>query len=106
MKPIEITLDRPRTLVFDFNAMVAIEEATGEAILAPGFWDRFQEKPKAKILRGLLWACLLKDDPGLTLDQAGQMITFANMGQIIDKIIQAFNVSAGVDVPLPVAQAD
>ena len=88
-RPIPLTLDKPRTLILDFNACVAIEDETGENILAPSFWRRVSPKR----VRAALWGCLLhegKDAP--TLVQVGDFLTehMDRWEEIRDALIKAW----------------
>lgn len=94
---VEILLDRPRHLHFDFNALVALEKATGRNVLADGLVSDAGSgaglKVSAADLRAMLWAGLLRDDPALTLEQAGRLIDVGNMGYVSDKIAEAWAFS-------------
>jgi hypothetical protein len=37
-------------------------------------------------LRALLWACLLDNDPGLTLKKAGELVDGQNMAEVVEAI--------------------
>ena len=81
---VKIDLDKERTLRFDFNAMANYEEATGaNAILMD--WA----KATAKQIRALMWACLLHEDPSLTIEQVGGMLHGGNAKMIGKKIMEA-----------------
>lgn len=86
---VEIVLDRKRVLCFDFNAQCSLEEATGESLLDPEFQKRLMAKPRQRDTRALLWAALRGDDPELTLEGAGKLITFDNVGLIAAKLQEA-----------------
>ena len=75
---IPITLDKPRRLRLDLNAMVRFEEATGKSFLSGFNWQTMSVKD----IRALIWACLLHEDPALTQEAVGAMITAQNMPQI------------------------
>lgn len=66
MTPVTIDLDRPRTLRYGLNAMVALEERG----IILGKTDL--EKPST--IRALLWAGLIHEDPSLTEEQVGEMV--------------------------------
>jgi hypothetical protein len=68
-----IDLDRPRSLRFDFNALAAYEEATGESVMASSF-----AIDSARKIRALLWAGLLHEDATLTVQDVGAMIHTGN----------------------------
>ena len=81
----EIELDKKRTLTFTLNAMVKFEEARGKPI--------FKQDGSAADIRALLWSGLLKDDPKLTLEQAGSLVDESNMAYVSDKIAEAWGRS-------------
>lgn len=68
-EPVTVTLDKARNLLFDFNAKVAFEEATGLSGLEPKTFN-----PSHKVIRGMLWAALLHEDSNLTLSDAGKIL--------------------------------
>lgn len=60
------------TLVFDFNAMVEFEDATGEnAMHALKLYD--EGRLTAKMARALFWAMLQEHHPEVDLRDAGRM---------------------------------
>lgn len=83
---VEITLDRPRKLAIDFNAICRLEEETGLNVMDRRTW----ENPSASDLRAILWASLLADDPGLTLGKVGEMMSIENVGYITEKLAEAW----------------
>jgi hypothetical protein len=88
MRPYEgvkITLDRERTLRYDFNAMCLIEERTGINLLNEDLGRHLS----AKVLRIALWAMLLHEDPSLTLEQVGTMLHPGSMDAVNAAIPQA-----------------
>lgn len=97
VKPVEILLDRPRSMVMDFAAMEAFEEATGLSAWGREAWDG---SPKHTV--ALIWSALLHEDPELTLDQVKRMpcMTLANVGYLSDRLADLWGVS------MPDADAD
>lgn len=86
---IKIALDKERTLRFDMNAQVAFEEATGENTLDGAFWKK---KMTAKNTRALVWACLVHEDPGLTLQHVGAFLTLKSSKEVtlaLNKALEA-----------------
>jgi hypothetical protein len=69
--PVAITLDRPRLLRFDLKAVAAFECAAGRNIREVNFSKLADDE-----FIPLLWACLLYDDPGLTMDGLGKIIHY------------------------------
>lgn len=85
---VTIILDKPRTLRFTLNAMCAFEEATGKNIFSNAL-----NNLSAKEIRALLWACLTDEDPTLTIEQVGGLITLDNMTEVAEKLNEALAVA-------------
>ena len=91
VKPeVSITLDKERHLLMNLNAMVSFEEATGKNIMQGMDADSMT----AKDFRALLWACLLHEDESLKIEDVGKMIHTENMGELSEKIAQAWEVAS------------
>ena len=91
VKPeVPIMLDKERHLLMDLNAMVAFEDATGKNIMQGVDADSMT----AKDFRALLWACLLHEDEALKIEDVGKMIHAGNMGELAEKIAQAWEVAS------------
>jgi len=88
VKPeIEIELGgKKRKLVFDFNALCKLEEMTGKNALDGETW----QQPRASDIRILLWAALLRNEPELTLEDTGAMLTISSLSQVTESLRQAF----------------
>lgn len=98
-KAVPITLDKARSLLYNLNALCLLKERCGINILTP---DREQlEDPVA--VRAIAWAGLVHEDPALTLDQVGEMVT--DLPGVSVKIGEALAMSTrpevAADVPLP-----
>lgn len=94
MKPgagVKIKLDKERELRFDMNAQVMFEDATGENTLDTAFWKK---KMTAKTTRALIWACLVHEDPALTLTQVGRMLTPKNSELVSTALNRALTESS------------
>lgn len=85
---VKIRLDKERTIRFDLNAMCEFERITGKNIFANAL-----NNLSAQEVRAMLWACLAGEDPTLTLEQVGKLITLDNMNDIAEKLSEAFNVA-------------
>lgn len=85
---VSITLDRPRTLRFDFNAFCALKRETGASPLSPDFWQDMDNPVK---LRAALWAALLHEDPKLTVEQAGNLVQIAQVADIATALAGALS---------------
>jgi hypothetical protein len=86
-----ITLDRPRTLLYDANAYSRIHEATGKNPMTPEFWNGFEEN--ITLQRAALWAGLLHEDETLTLNQAGSFMTMDRLVEIMGAVGEAISAS-------------
>ena len=83
---VEITLDKPRRLVYDFNALSALEDQIGKSALEEATWAALS----AKDIRAFVWAGLLADDPEITLVEVGAMLDVSNLDYLGDKLSEAF----------------
>lgn len=85
---VPVKLDKVRTLVLDFNALCKVEEVTGVSMLVgqPAF-------SSMRMMRALVWAGLLHEDPTLSLEFVGQLIQDADAEEILGKILTAYNVA-------------
>lgn len=82
---------KSRVLRFDFNALCAVEEATGINALDGEVWVA----PTAKTARALLWASLLHEDPGLTIQEVGSWLTPHNFQSVADALASAYGAAMG-----------
>lgn len=88
---VKVLLDKERTIVFDLNAMVRFEEATGKNLFDGSITET--SLTSAKDMRALLWACLSHDEDNLTLEQVGAMINMQNMVELQGKLNEAIDVA-------------
>jgi hypothetical protein len=89
-----ITLDKPRHLRFDINAMVTFEELTGLNLLKESARRQIEKDMSVAQFRAFLFACLVHEEQTLTLEQVGNLINIENMQEILDKINQAQQAAA------------
>lgn len=82
---IPLRLDRDRTIILSFNALCRAEEVTGVNFLMGEVTFS-----SVRIMRALVWAGLLHEDPILTLEQVGDMIEEAGADKISGLIISAY----------------
>lgn len=99
--PVAIALDRERSLLFDMNAIVSYEEATGKSPLtaiaplvgAENLSPEEQQVALARIrfadFRALLWAALLHEDATLTQKEVGSWLGFSGMLEVLPALITA-----------------
>lgn len=72
-------------LAFDFNAICVAEKETGINLLTS-----LVSEITASSLRGLLFAALLKDQPEMTIEHAGALITPQNIGAVRTAVVTAW----------------
>lgn len=82
---IPLRLDRERTLVISFNALCQAEEVTGINFLMGEFTFS-----SVRVMRALVWAGLIHEDPNLTLPEVGDLIEEAGADKVARVIIDAF----------------
>lgn len=82
---VQLRLDRVRTLVLSFNALCRAEEVTGINFLMGDFTFS-----SVRVLRALVWAGLIHEDPSLTLEGVGDMIEEAGTDNVGNAIIEAY----------------
>lgn len=72
-------------LCFDFNAVVHAEKITGVNLLTS-----IVEDITATSLRGLLYAAVLRDQPDVTIEHVGSLISPTNIGAVRTAIVTAW----------------
>lgn len=88
-KPVKIQLDKARTLVYDLNAFVALEDLYGDVDKALAEF----EKGSIKALRAVLWAGLVHEDESLTPLNAGSFIGMADIERVSEAMLIALEGS-------------
>ncbi len=90
IKAIPIDLDRPRSILFDMNALAELDQQIDESpfsyIAKAG---RDLQHGRVNVLRVLLWAGLIHEDPKLTITGAGKLINFDNLEEVGTAIVKA-----------------
>ncbi|MGV2685135.1 hypothetical protein GNF82_12120 [Clostridium perfringens] len=81
---VKITLDKERTLYFNLNALVSLEEQGVDV-------SKLDQGIKMSQIRGILWAGLIHEDADLTMDQVGEMVDFDNIEEVSKAISAAFS---------------
>lgn len=81
---VTIDLDRPRKLRIDFNSIIETEELLKESFDLTRIFDS-----GAKGIRTLLWVCLKKEDPSLTIEQVGEMIGLCDQAKVMEAITES-----------------
>lgn len=87
MSAVPVTLDVPRKIRFDMNALAELEDRYG----SPQKAFEALQNGSFKAVRFLLWAGLIHEDEKLTERQVGAMLTMQNLGEVIDRIGEAIN---------------
>jgi hypothetical protein len=91
-KFVEIDLGgQVRSLKLNMNAVATFEERTGKSMGA--IKDELGRVP-VSTLRVLLWALLVTDEPKLTIEQAGEMVDFDNLGYVSEKLSEVMQAAA------------
>lgn len=81
---VKIMLDKERTLKFDLNALIDVEDELGFPLAELG-----ERGVTIKALRSLLFAGLSHEDSELTVRQVGSLITMDNIGEVQDALTKA-----------------
>jgi hypothetical protein len=83
---IPIILDRERQLQLTLKGMIEFQKVTGKSLweLTEESFKDFTEEEFGK----LLWACLLWEDPALTVDQVLLMVRPAEFPAAVGKVIE------------------
>ncbi len=81
---------KERKLYFDLGIMSDYEDLTGDNALQGNIFEDITSK---KLIR-MLYVVLKVEDPNITIDEIGKMITGHNIKDILEKVIEAF--SAGL----------
>jgi hypothetical protein len=110
IKKVPITLDKPRTLLFDVNALVDLGDALNLNLMTREGWEELvgkmqavppthmSDEPKEEFVsnasfakvRAIVWAGLRHEDESLTQRQVGAMLDPANLAPVIAAYTEAF----------------
>lgn len=90
---VDIELDRPRKLKYDFNALCEFEAVTGVNLLQPTSAEHPLAKPSLSTLRAFLYAGLKHEDPTLTLFQAGDLLGDVGANYVMAKVSEAYTTA-------------
>lgn len=85
---VTINLDRPRTLVMSFNALCRAEEATGINLLVTDI-----AFSSVRVLRALVWAGLLHEDPTISIERVGDLIEEAGADNVLMAVLDAYTAA-------------
>jgi hypothetical protein len=79
----KIQLDKERTIKFDLNTLIAVEDSLGYSLAEMG------DKVSIRVMRAMLTAGLRHEDPELTEEYVGSLITMDNMQVVQDALAKA-----------------
>lgn len=91
IKKVPIMLDKERTLYFDFNSFIELEEIYGSVEEA----FKAMQGQNLKAIRALIWAGLIHEDPTITQRQVGAMLDFEKM----ETLTEALDAAIGESLP-------
>lgn len=95
---VDIELDKPRHLLFDFWALRCAEK---QMLLDWGVKTSVTSVLGVDItitdLNTLLWAALQHEDKNLTIEQVGHLVHPKNLEYVADKVRDAFGLQAAAD---------
>lgn len=83
VKEIKIMLDRPRTMRLDVNAMEVLEEITGKSMMNGEF-----RGDSVRDVRAFFFACLVWEDPDLTIEQVGEFLYVDQFAEAISIMLR------------------
>jgi hypothetical protein len=78
-----IVLDKERTIKFDLNTLIEVEDSLGFSLAEIG------DKVSIRVMRTLLTAGLKHEDAELTEQYVGSLITMENMAEVQDALGKA-----------------
>lgn len=85
---VEIFLDKKRTLKYNMNALVHLEDALGHSITKMD-----QEDMGIKKIVQMFWAGLLHEMPNLTVKEAADLMDYSSLSEISEKVSEAFGLA-------------
>lgn len=80
-------------LALSINEIVKLEELLDVGIVEIAAWFANPEQIRVGNMRATLWAGLQRHHPGLTLDDAGDIIAAAGLGPVVQKLGEAIQAS-------------
>jgi hypothetical protein len=86
---VTVALDKERKLIFDLNSLCSLEEKYGSVDIAMGE----MQTGKLSAIRYFLFLALSNEDDSLTEKQTGKLVTILNLSDIMNKLVEAINVS-------------
>lgn len=90
MPVVELTIgEQSYKLRFDFEAIAQAEDAAGIALLT-GLSPKDVKTPRVNIVRGMLYASMLCEQPDVQYVQVKLMVTRENIAAIWGKVLEAW----------------
>jgi hypothetical protein len=90
-KSITVSLGgQTRTLKLNLNALAAYEDYTGQRLDTLG---NELKSLRVSMLRTLIWALLITDEPLLTINQVGSWIGFDNLNEVTQALVQSLQAN-------------
>ncbi len=78
---------KERELVFTLNALDEYEELTGRNALMENIFKNIS----AKETKALLFSALKQDDPEITIQDVGKMVSVSNFEEVLTALAKAYN---------------
>lgn len=79
-------------LAFDFEAIAHAEDVTGRALLA-GLTRKDVDHPTISLVRAMLFAALLANEPKITLAEASAFVTRKTFRLVWEKVLDAWTAA-------------
>lgn len=89
-KGIEVELDKKRTIRYTLNSLIDLEERFGSITEV---YEVLGENISMKDLRFLLYVGLKHEDKELTEEEVGELITFQDILNYVNLIVEGLSVS-------------
>ncbi len=125
IQKVPIVLDKPRTLLYDVNALIELGEELNLNLMSKEGWEElvgkfetpapktmddkpepvFVAAPSFRKVRAIIWAGLRHEDEALTIRQVGAMLDPTNLQPVIEAYIKAFVASEATEGASPNAPA-
>ena len=80
-----------RILVLDINALCVIEGETGLTVDRLG--EALAERPSMTLIRTVFWACLKGREPGVTIEDAGALMSAIGLAEITATLTKLFTAA-------------
>ena len=90
-KLVPIVLDKERHFRLTMNSLIKFQEVTGKDLVTGS--DTTKLNLNLADLRALMWACLIHEDKGLTLEQVGDMIDLQDIDRVSQALAEALQAS-------------